>query len=121
MQMKSIASRAFRYAGALVEPQTEFSVKSVRDSRLLVAARRAVLLAAAAPAVAPAPAAPASKRTYKRRDMVAEPAAASVVLEMNTPPAEVVPCSSGQEDGIADKPGSDQPEAAQDTPPLFED
>lgn len=142
MQMKSIASRPFRYAGVLVQPQAEFSVKSERDAKVLVVARRAALLAAPPPPAAPASPASASKRTYKRRDMVAEPAAEPAAMkvpvadldmrllmhvrpagvspdEWTAPnnPARVAPGSLGREAGIADKPGPDQPEAAQDTPP----
>lgn len=77
MQMKSIARRPFKYAGMLVAPQAEFSVKSERDAKVLAATRRAALVVAPVQQVlVPAPAAPASKRAYKRRDMVAETAAA---------------------------------------------
>lgn len=72
MKMKSISSRPFKYAGALVLPQTEFSVKSAVDAKVLTVARRAVEVRETAP-----PPATRSKRTYKRRDMVAEPAAAA--------------------------------------------
>lgn len=70
MKMKSIAHRPFKYAGVLVLPQGEFSVKSALDAKVLTVARRAMEVQEV---VAP-PAAPA-KRNYKRRDMVAEPAA----------------------------------------------
>jgi hypothetical protein len=110
MQMKSIAARAFKYAGALVEPQAEFSVKSERDAKVLVASKRAALLVAPPPAPAATPAPTASKRNYKRRDMVAEPAAAAppavtggmpdMRLLMHVRPADVSP-----EDWVAPPPG----------------
>ncbi len=84
MKMKSIARVPFKYGGALVQPHAEFSVKSARDVKVLTAARRAALLTE--PAAAPAPAKAPSKRTYKRRDMVAEPAAAAQATTELTPP-----------------------------------
>lgn len=71
MKMKSTASRPFKYAGLMVQPHAEFSVKSARDAKLLAIMRRAEIVhdLPAAPVVASKPAA---KRAYKRRDMAAE-------------------------------------------------
>lgn len=77
MKMKSTASRPFKYGGTLVQPQAEFSVKSARDVKVLSLMRRAEIVPDPAPVDAKAPA----KRTYKRRDMTAEAAAAPAALD----------------------------------------
>jgi hypothetical protein len=99
MKMKSTASRPFKYAGLLVQPSAEFSVKSARDAKLLAIMRRAVVVAEVPQPVVvidkPA------KRAYKRRDMVAEiattaePATEPSIVEQATDPA-------GAEQDIAD-------------------
>jgi hypothetical protein len=70
MQMKSIFSRPFKYGGAWVMPHAEFSVKSVRDSKVLEVAKRAVKVAAKpAPKKTATPEAATKQTTYKRRDI----------------------------------------------------
>lgn len=86
MKMKSIARLPFKYAGTLVQPQSEFSVKSARDAKLLTAMHRAALVVEPVAATAkPVPA----KRTYKRRDMQAEaPTEAAAVAPIAEQPVD---------------------------------
>jgi hypothetical protein len=79
MKMKSTSRRPFKYAGAMVQPNAEFSAKSARDVKLLTLMRRAV--------VAPEPP-PEAKQTYKRRDMVAESSKAELKVEKAEPKVE---------------------------------
>jgi hypothetical protein len=68
---KMIATKAMRYAGKSLSVGAEFSTKGTSHARLLQALGRAQ----PAPEVAAPPAAvlvAASKRVYKRKDMVAE-------------------------------------------------
>jgi hypothetical protein len=104
MKMRSIARGPFKYAGVLVEPHAEFSVKSARDAKMLAAVKRAIVVrltegdALADTQGAPRPDNPSKeatelqkkKRTYKRRDMVAEFAAVVVAepIDEESPPED---------------------------------
>lgn len=125
MRMKSIYSRAFTYGGMLVQPQAEFSVKSARDAKVLAVARRAALLAAPPPPAAPPPAVvAATKRSYKRRDMVAETAAAPApgtgVPDMSLL-THVGPANSAPEAWQAPGPAQGFDADLDDTPPQARD
>lgn len=95
-----IAARALRYAGRPVAAGAEFSVKGERDARIL----RAVGSAALAPppeALKPVAARPATaRRTYRRRDMVAETAGAAL---------EATPAAAGGDAGRVAKADADAP------------
>jgi hypothetical protein len=82
--MKLIATKAFSYAGARLRVGQEFSAKSKGDARVLQALGRAALAPAATPSAAGVE---KPKRTYKRRDLVAEPT--------NAPPAAVGGSAAG--------------------------
>lgn len=75
IKMKSTARGPFKYGGALVHPNTEFSVKSARDAKLLTAMKRAALFSPPVKAEEKKVEKAETKRTYKRRDMTSEPAA----------------------------------------------
>lgn len=97
MKMKSISRLPFKYGGVLVHPNAEFSAKSERDAKMLVAVKRAALLTAKVVAEEPKP---APKRTYKRKDIAAAPVAKPVIAESEAVPEvveEAIPISKEEE------------------------
>lgn len=115
MQMKSIFSRPFKYGGVWIKPQAEFSVKSVRDCKLLEVAKRAKMLAAApAPKKAPATDAPAKRAPYKRRDIAPEHTVVMRPAEVTVARPKVVAIDEAPAPAVAPEPAAEvqQPEAA---------
>jgi hypothetical protein len=84
MKIQMTAKKALRYAGKAISSGEGFSVKSKSDAKLLQAIGRAMPadVSKPAPISAPEPVAEKQKRTYKRKDMVAEPPQAVEVVVM---------------------------------------